>query len=263
MTDSPILVLGGTGKTGRRVVSRLRALGLPHRAASRSGETRFDWYDTSTWGPALDGVSAVYLMPPPLSADPTEEIAGLLSGFTGRVVLLSARGAEFHPAEKAVRDLAAEWTVLRPTWFNQNFSEDMFAPAVAAGELALPAGDGREPFVDAEDIADVAVAALTDGRHAGEVYELSGPEALTFGEAAAAIGEAAGRPVRYTHIASDDFRALLTGAGLSEELAQILAAEMEHIAAGRNERLSDGVQRALGRRPRSFADYVAATWPRR
>ncbi|WP_283136092.1 NmrA family transcriptional regulator [Rhizohabitans arisaemae] len=263
MTDKQILVLGGTGKTGRRIVSRLRDLGHPVRAASRNGETRFDWDDPGTWPAALDGVSALYLMAPPLSADPTEEIDRLLRGFTGRVVLLSARGMAWHPAEDAVRNRAREWTILRPTWFAQNFSEDLFAPGVEAGEIALPTREGREPFIDAEDIADVAVAALTADGHDGQTYDLSGPEAISMRTAVEMIAEATGKPIRYLHIELADFREQLIGHGFPGELATVLTATLEDIAEGRSEYISDGVKRALGREPRSFADYVAATWPSR
>ncbi|GII95918.1 SDR family oxidoreductase [Sinosporangium siamense] len=261
MTESPILVLGATGKTGRRVVTRLRDLGLPVKAASRSGETRFDWDDPTTWDAALDGVSKLYLVPPPLSADPTQEITALLQKFSGHVVVLSARGAGFHPAEDVVRKLAAEWTVLRPTWFFQNFNEDLFAPAVEAGELALPAGDGSEPFIDADDIADVAVAALTQDGHAGQTYDLSGPESLTWAEAAAHIERALGRPFAYRACPPEEFHASLTAAGVPEDLTELLVQSMLEIAGGESAYLSDGVQRALGRPPRSFTDFVTATWP--
>jgi uncharacterized protein YbjT (DUF2867 family) len=161
-------VVGGTGKTGRRVAQRLQARGVPVRIGSRSGEPPFDWEDRSTWAPALRGASAAYItyypdLAVPGSTDAIAELAATaLAGGTRRLVLLSGRGEE--EAERAERALAAsgaEWTVVRCSWFMQNFSEEFLLDQILAGEVALPAGHVRAPFVDAEDIADVAAAALT------------------------------------------------------------------------------------------------------
>lgn len=254
-----ILVLGGTGKTGRRVTARLRALGHAVRAASRS--TGFDWDKPGTWDATLDGAESIYLVTHPTRFDPTEQVKDLLSRTAGRVVFLSAR--DLHsPAEPVVREHAGGWTVLRPTWFNQNFSEDFFNDGVVAGHLALPTGEGREPFVDADDIADVAVAALTDPRHAGETYELSGPAALSFRDAVAHIAQASGRPITYEPVPAEVYRDSLVSYGLDAEYAGELVALLTGIAEGKGEYLSDGVHRALGRPPRSFTDFAAATWGR-
>ena len=185
-TNETILVTGGTGKTGRRVAERLNARGMPVRIGSRSGEPPFDWEDRSTWEPALRGTSAAYVSYyPDLAVPGTPELIGALAeralaAGTRRLVLLSGRGEEeAERAEEALKASGAEWTIVRCSWFMQNFSESYFAEPLAAGELALPVGDVREPFVDAEDIADVAVAALTEEGHAGRLYELTGPRPLT------------------------------------------------------------------------------------
>ncbi|TJZ54258.1 SDR family oxidoreductase [Streptomyces piniterrae] len=261
-----VTVLGGTGKTGRRVVSKLRAGGHTVRPASRSTEIPFDWLDDSTWQGALTGADAVYLVPPAL---PSQQVT-LVPGFVRRavdlgvrrLVLLSARGidrAENPDAltcERAVRDSGVAWTVVRPAWFAQNFSEEFFQPQVMQGVIAAPAGDGKVPFVDAEDIAEVAAAALTDERHAGQIYELSGPEALSFGQAAALIGEALNRPVQFVDIPPEEFVRGATSAGLPEEHAGLLAGLFGVIRNGWDERLSEGVQQALGRQPADFKSYV-------
>ena len=147
-------------------------------------------------------------------------------------------------------------TVVRASWFNQNFSEGVMYPAVLSGLVALPAGQRLEPFVDADDIADVAVAALVDARHVGEIYEVTGPRLLTFADAAAAIGQAAGRRVDYAPIGLDEFHAALLPE-LGPDHAEFLTRLCEEVFDGRNESLGDGVQRALGRQPRDFADYCA------
>ena len=180
MATKPTLVLGGTGKTGRRVVERLAARGIPTRVGSRSGEPPFDWDERATWAPALDGVGSVYvshyLDALPGAAETVGSFADLaVKSGVRRLVLMSGRGeAEAERVQQAVRDTGAELTILRATWFAQNFSESYFVDGLVAGELALPAGDTPEPFVDADDIAAVAVAALTDDRHIGQLYELTG-----------------------------------------------------------------------------------------
>jgi len=202
------LVIGGTGKTGRRIVTRLRERGLPVRSASRSSEPPFDWEDQATWGPALRGASSAYVSFFPDLAVPgaPEAIAALageaLSAGVKRLVLLSGRGEEeAQRAEQALQASGADWTIVRCSWFAQNFSEDYLLEAVLAGEIALPVTDMPEPFVDADDIADVAVAALIEDGHSGQVYELTGPRLLTFAEAVQEIGRATGRDLRFIPVA--------------------------------------------------------------
>lgn len=253
------LVLGATGKTGRRVTA---ALGSSARPASRTSTTHFDWSAPDSWKPALDGVSGVYLVLPPMRLEApelAEFVDEAVSAGVRRLVLLSARGvAEADAPEMVVRESGVDWTILRPCWFSQNFSEDMFLPAILERELALPTGTGLEPFIDADDIADVAVAALTGEGHAGQVYELSGPEALSFPDAVATIGAAIGAEIRFTALSSRDFLDTLLAQGVPQDYAQLLVALLEGVAAGDDAHLSDGVQRALGRDPRTFADYVKA-----
>jgi uncharacterized protein YbjT (DUF2867 family) len=262
MTTKPTLVLGGTGKIGRRVVERLAARGIPVRVGSRSGEPRFDWDDRSTWAPALEGVGSAYVAhywdALPGAAETLGAFADLaVESGARRLVLLSGRGEdEAERAERAVRASGAELTVLRSTWFAQNFSEDYWQQQIQAGELALPAGEVPEPFVDADDIADVAVAALTDDRHVGEVYELTGPRLLTFAEAVDEIAAATGRDIRYVPISIEDFAAAAAEQGVPSEVVEMLSFIFAEVLDGRNARLADGVQRALGREPRDFGDYA-------
>ena len=260
----PILVIGATGKVGSRVVTRLQALGLPVRAASRRTSPRFDWQDQSSWLPALAGVKTAFVSyVPDLAAPESPETiralayAAIAAGVT-RVVLLSGRGeSNARRCEQIMLASALEVTVVRASWFNQNFSEGMLLPAVLSGLVALPAGDRREPFIDVDDVADVATAALVDGHHAGEIYEVTGPRLLSFAEASAAITAAAGRPVGYAPVTLEQFHtALLPQIGQAQ--ADLLTHLCAEVFDGRNESLADGVQRALGRPPRDFADYCAA-----
>jgi uncharacterized protein YbjT (DUF2867 family) len=259
------LVLGGTGKTGRRIVKRLSGRGLPVRVGSRSGEPPFDWEDRSTWTPALRDVSAVYVsyypdVAVPGAADTVGEFAELaVANGARRLVLLSGRGEEGALlGEQAVQNSGADWTILRSTWFSQNFSEGNFLELVLSGEVALPTGNVAEPFVDADDIADVAVAALTEDGHVGQLYELTGPRLLTFAEAVEEIARAAGRKVRYVQISTEQFASVLAGQGEPEAVVELLTYLFSEVLDGRNARLADGVQRALGRAPRDFSDFARA-----
>jgi uncharacterized protein YbjT (DUF2867 family) len=155
-----------------------------------------------------------------------------------------------------VRDSGAELTIVRCTWFAQNFSEDYMLDAVLAGEVALPAGDTPEPFVDADDIADVAVAALTEEGHVGQLYELTGPRLLTFAEAVAEIGAAAGREIRYVPVSQEEFAAAAADQGVPPEFIELLGYLFGEVLDGRNAHVTDGVQRALGRPPRDFSEYA-------
>jgi uncharacterized protein YbjT (DUF2867 family) len=259
----PILIFGGTGKTGRRVADRLTARSLPVRIGSRSSEPPFDWEDRATWAPALHGVGSAYVTFYPDLAVPgsTDEIRAFtdlaLRAGARRIVLLSGRGEEEAEAcERILQASGADWTILRSTWFAQNFSESTFLDPVLSGEVALPVGDVREPFVDADDIADVAVAALTEDGHAGQLYELTGPRLLTFAEAVDEIAEAAGRKVRFVQISREEYAAALAAEGLPPEVTELVSYLFTTVLDGRNAHLADGVQRVLGRPPRDFADFA-------
>jgi uncharacterized protein YbjT (DUF2867 family) len=268
MTDGSgtVLVLGGTGKTGCRIVERLQARGVGVRIGSRSAAPPFEWEDRATWGPALAGVSAVYVSYyPDLAVPGAPEAVGALAEQAReqgveRLVLLSGRGEEeAQRAEQVVQAAGVEWTVVRCSWFNQNFSEDYLLEPILGGEVALPAGEVPEPFVDAEDIADVAVAALTEPGHANRVYELTGPRLLTFADAVAEIGRAAGRELRYIPVTVEDYAAAAAEHDLPEEVIGLLRYLFTEVLDGRNARLADGVRQALGREPRDFADYARDT----
>ena len=264
--DNPILVLGAFGKTGSRVAERLRARGVAVRLGSRSGEPPFDWEDRATWAAALDRASAAYVsFYPDLALPGAPETVGAFAAQATdagvrRLVLLSGRGEESaRRAEKLVQDAALEWTVVRCSWFAQNFSENYLVDAVLAGEVALPAGDVPEPFVDAEDIADVAAAAFTEDGHSGRVYELTGPRMLSFEEAVAEIGRATGRDLRYVPITVEEYATALAESDVPGNLIALLRYLFAEVLDGRNAKLADGVQRSLRREPREFADYVRRT----
>jgi len=256
------LVIGAGGKTGRLVVDRLIAAGRRVRRASRSSETRFDWNDEATWLPALAGVDSAYITYHPDLAFPgAADIVGSFADLAvangvRRLVLLSGRGEEgARQAEIRVQESGAAWTIVRCAFFNQNFSET-FVDAVRYGTLAMPGGDTPEPFLDADDIADVVVAALTEDGHIGQLYELTGPRLLTFAEVAAELSPAVGRDVQYVSVTTEESASELVTAGFPQEEAVPISELFAEVLDGRNSHVTNGVQRALGRAPRDFADYA-------
>ena len=257
------LVLGGSGKTGRRITQRLKSRGIPTRAGSRSGSPAFDWAKPEDWDAVLDGVRSVYISYAPDLAVPgaTDSIQRFVdkaaaNGVT-RLVLLSGRGEEEAQAcEKIVQASDIEWTIVRSSWFMQNFSEGEFLQMVRDGTIALPAADVAEPFIDVNDIADVAAVALTEEGHAYEIYEVTGPRLLTFSELVEEIGEAAGRDVQFVQIPAEAFAQGIEESGIPEDIAWLLNYLFDTVLDGRNAYVGDGVKRALGREPADFSAFA-------
>ena len=263
-SNDNILVLGATGKTGRRVAARLEAKGRRVRRASRSGTTPFDWEDPTTWQPVVEGVQAAYIsfypdLAVPGAPEAVRAFADLaIASGVEKLVLLSGRGeVEAQRAEEALFDTGADVTVVRCAWFMQNFSEDFLHSAVLNGQLILPGGDAREPFVDADDIADVACAALTEDGHKGELYELTSPTLYTLDDIAAELSRATGRTVTYVPVTVDEYAAAAANHGVPAELVGFLTYLFGEVF-GNNAYTTDGVERALGRPPRDFATFAAS-----
>lgn len=260
----PVVIVGGAGKTGQRVADRLTAHGLPTRFASRSTSPAFDWDDATTWRGALEGARAAYVAyQPDLGAPGAAERIGELSSLAAeldveRFVLLSGRGEEgAQAAERAAFAAHDHVTVCRVSWFAQNFTEGALAGAVPTGTFALPAPpDVPEPFVDLDDVADVAVLALTEGGHAGLVHELTGPESLTLADVAQLLSDASGRSVEYIPVTPGEFVEEAVGAGLNEATTTFLAGLFSEIFDGRNVATTTGVRDALGREPRTFQAWA-------
>lgn len=257
------LVLGATGKIGRRIATQLVNRGIPIRLASRSADITFDWGDQSNWDSVLDGVTTVYLSYAPDLAIPGASasiqafVEKAVTQNVQRLVLLSGRGEEeAQRCEHIVQNSGIEWTVVRCSWFNQNFSEGEFLDMIIAGAVTLPAGEVPEPFVDADDIADVAVAALTEGGHGGQIYELTGPRMLTFKQVVAEISRASKRDIQYIQIPREAFASGIAESDAPEEMVWLLDYLFSTVLDGRNSYLCDGIQRALGREPKGFTEYA-------
>ncbi|MFK7963061.1 MAG: NAD(P)H-binding protein [Burkholderiaceae bacterium] len=262
-SDTQTLILGGTGKTGRRVAASLRERGMNVRTVSRSSTPSFDWHDQSTWRHHLSGITQAYIsyapdLAVPGAADHIQAFVKMaVECGVERLVLLSGRGEEeAQICEAIVQNAGVEWTIVRSSWFMQNFSEGEFLGMVLGGTITLPAADVGEPFVDVDDIADVVVAALTERTHHGQVYELTGPRLLTMTELAREIANASGRQVQFVRVPNEAFAKAIVESGAPAEVAWLLNYLFGTVLDGRNAYLCDGVQRALGREPRDFAEFA-------
>lgn len=263
------LILGGTGKTGRRVAQGLKAKGNAVRVGSRSANPSFDWDNENSWEACLEGVTSAYITYAPDLAMPGAPDA--IQAFVNlakrrgvrQLVLLSGRGEkEAQACERIVQESGLDWTIVRASWFNQNFSEGAFIDMVLSGAITLPAGDQVEPFVDVDDIAEVAVAALTEDHHNSQVYEVTGPRLMTIADVATDLSRATGREIIYVDVPHDGFVSEVANSGAPKDVVWMLDYLFSTVLDGRNAHLTDGVQRALGRPPKDFSAFardVAAT----
>ena len=262
MDNPPILVVGANGKTGSRVVTRLKTQGIAVRRGSRKADIPFDWEAQETWAPALSGVKKTYVTYFPDLAFPGA--IEKLEAFTQvakqtaieQIVLLSGRGEHFASmGEEVLRNSGLPFTIVRAAWFAQNFSEGYLREPILGGVLPMPGGDVAEPIIDVDDIADVVVAALTDERHLGERYEVTGPRLMTFAEMADVLSTTLGRPIQHIPVAFEEFHANVAASG-GDFVADVFTQIARETLDGRNAYAADGVERALGRKPRDFAQFA-------
>jgi len=263
MQDSPILIIGKTAKTGLRVDQRLRAQGYTTRAVSRSTSPAFDWEDPTTWRAALEGTESAYVTFYPDLAIPSAEqsirrfVALAKDVGVRHLVLLSGRGEQgAERAEAVLTNSGLDWNVVRASWFMQNFSEGFMIEGILNGELMLPAGDISEPFIDVDDIADVAVATLIRPELRNRLFEVSGPRALTFAQCASEISEAVGYPVEFIPITVDEFIQAMRDRSLPEETLWLMRELFTVVLDGRNSNPARGVEEALGRPATDFSEYL-------
>ena len=262
MNDRPTLIIGATGKTGRRIANHLEADGVTVRRGSRGSKTPFDWENPETWAPAMENARAVYISYfPDLAFPGAVETVGALAktartAGAERLVLLSGRGE--HNAqlgEEAVMAAGVPTTRLRCAWFAQNFSEGYLRDPVIRGLLPMPGGDVLEPILDVEDIAEVAASALKHEGTENLFYELTGPRLMTFAEKAAILSEATGRPVRHVPISFIEFHASLAESA-GTHIADVFTTIAQETLDGRNSSICDGVECALGRPAKDFAEFA-------
>lgn len=259
-----ILVLGGTGKTGKRVAERLKNLGLSVRIGSRNAVVPFDWDITTSWKNVLKDVQKVYLtFQPDLAVpDSANTIRSFVETATNagviKIVMLSGRGEkEAEICERIVLGSGIDATIVRASWFMQNFSENFLLDSVLAGEIVLPKVTALEPFVDADDIADVVVNALTSNTHSGQILELTGPELLSFEKTIASISEAIKRPITFQEVSTAEYISILKSYHLPDDYIWLVQYLFTEVLDGRNESLTNDIEKVLGRKAISFDEYIS------
>ena len=266
MKEKKILVLGGKGKTGRKVAEKLANLGKAVRIGSRSENPSFDWDNPQTWASALEAINAVYITFQPDLAIPSaaktikEFVAQAVKSRVQKMVLLSGRGEkEAQVCEQLVMNAGVSWTIVRASWFNQNFSESFLLEPILAGHVALPRAGTPEPFVDTDDIADVVVASLLDDKHNGQIYELTGPRLLTFKEVVTEIAKVTGRDIAFESLTTDEYTNLLREHQIPEDYLWLINYLFTEVLDGRNSSITHDIEKVLGRKAKDFAEYAKET----
>lgn len=262
-----ILVIGGTGKTGRRVVEGLTELGHHVTVGSRKGTPAFDWEDYSTFAPALKGMDRAYIVYYPDLAVPgsKEAITALteaaLKEGLEKVVLLSGKGEkEAEACEEIVANSGLNYTLVRASWFNQNFSEGAFLEFVLAGQVALPMPQAEIPFVDADDIAEVVTKVLLDDSYNGQTVTVTGPEKLTFEQVVKMMAQGIGKDIQYIPISIEEFKDGMKAAGLPDSYVWLFGYLFKEVLGNPdNQEVSHDVESVLGRRATSFEEYAQKT----
>lgn len=266
MQEKKILILGGKGKTGRKVAERLTGLGKTIRLGSRRENPPFDWENPETWAGALEGMNTVYMTFQPDLAMPGA--SDIIKRFTTeavkngiqKLVLLSGRGEDkAGVCEQIVMDAGIDWTIVRASWFNQNFDEGFLLGPILAGEVVLPECETPEPLVDTDDIADVVVASLLDEKHNGQTYELTGPRLLTFEQATAEISKATGRDIRFSTLPIEEYKKMLAGSQVPETFIWLIDYLFTEVLDGRNASVTNDTEKVLGRKAKDFSEYAKET----
>lgn len=265
--ENNILVIGGTGKTGRKVVTLLEKQDINVRVGSRSANLPFDWEDYNTWAPAMKDINKVYITFQPDLAVPgaLEAIERLtktaISCGVKKLVLLSGKGErEAELCEQVIIHSGLDYTIVRASWFNQNFSESFFLEPIIHGAVALPQADVKVPYVDTGDIAAVVVEALLDKKHNGKIYQLTGPRKLTFREVIQEISEATNRDISFTPISISAYTSAMKQQGIPDNfiwLVEYLFSEV--LGNPKNEEITNDIENILGRKPKDFSQYIKET----
>lgn len=263
MKEKKILVTGGTGKTGRKIVNILINRGRSVRIGSRNENPSFDWEKPETWEDALEGIESVYITYQPDLAVPgarkaIEDFTSLaVKGGVKKMVLLSGKGEkEAELCEEVVKNSSVDWTIVRASWFNQNFSESFFLDPIKAGHVALPKADTLIPFVDTDDIADVAVEVLLNQKHNGKTYELTGPRQLTFKKVIEEISESTGRNINFDSITMDEYKRLLSENNVPDDYIWLIDYLFTEVLVEENSVITNDIEKVLGREAKDFSEYI-------
>lgn len=261
------LIIGGTGKTGRKVVESLRQLNQNVRVGSRSAAIPFDWENTDTYAPSLEGIDRVYITYQPDLAVPgafeavTKLVEIARAKGVSKLVLLSGKGeVEAERCETVVMDSGIDYTIVRANWFSQNFSENFLLQPVLEGVMALPMGDMKVPYVDTGDIADVVVESLLHEEHNEKIYQLTGDETFTFQEVCQLISKETGRDIQFVDVSLQQYVEVMKTMDLPKIYVWLIEYLFSHVLTNpENERITQDVEQILKRKPRSFRNYVQET----
>ncbi len=264
MKTENILVIGGTGKTGRRIVTQLEALGHNVRIGSRSNSPSFDWHQPENWDASVEGMDKIYItyqpdLAVPGALDAIEQLVKISKrAHVKKVVLLSGKGErEAQLCEQVIMHSGLDFTIVRASWFNQNFSENFLLEPILDGFVALPQAEANIPWVDVDDIAKVAVKALTEDKHNGEIYELTGPRTLTFKEAVAEIAKASNRHITFVPITVQEYGEGMRKANLPEDFIWLIEYLFTEVLGNPElAEISNDIEKVLGRKPIDFSEYA-------
>ena len=266
-----ILVLGATGNVGQALVQALLSKGEQVKAASRSGKpvgaaegVVFDLAKPETFAAALDGVDRAYIMLPTGYVSAKELLLPVIEAAATRgikLVLQSVLGVDaddsipYRQVEIALEKSGTPYVILRPNWFADNF-HTFWKAGIDHGRIAVPAGEGKSSFIDARDIADSAAGALTSDEFNGLAFNLTGPEALGYADAAALLSHVTGKRIAYQAIDDAEFVNILTGSGVPEDYAEFLASIFHPVREGWTAAVTSDVETLTGKRPRSLETYA-------
>jgi uncharacterized protein YbjT (DUF2867 family) len=263
MKATNIGVIGATGKTGYRVSQRLKEMGIAVRDLARNTSPGFDWTERSNWAEALKGLDSLYvtyhpdLAVPQAQADIEHLLSVAQSQHIEHIVLLSGRGEDgARAAEVLLEESGVAWNVVRASWFMQNFSESFMLDGVLERNLVLPQPKASEPFIDVDDIADVAVAALIDPSLRNQLFEITGSEILSFDECMEVISEEIGEHVELTVVPLDAYLEAGKAAGMTDDMAWLIQELFSQVLDGRNEYTTSTIEQVLGKPARTFRNYV-------
>ncbi len=267
MNIENILVIGGTGKTGRRVVEQLKKKGIEPKIGSRNASPSFDWDDKDTWVNTLNGIEKMYVTYYPDLAVPgaKEKIESLtyLAKELGikKMVLLSGKGEiEAEACENIVINSGMDYSIVRASWFNQNWSESFFLDPIISGEVALPMSDVLIPFVDANDIAEVAAKVLLDDAYNGEIIEVTGPELITFKDIVNIISKVSNRKLNFYEITLEQYVEGMKQMQIPDDVVWLIEYLFSHVLTNpRNQLVVNDIERVLGRKAKPFAEYAQET----
>ncbi len=264
---SNILVIGGTGKTGRKVANKLTKAGHNVRIGSRAATPSFDWDKPEGWSLAMKGMDKVYItfqpdLAVPGALDAIEELTKQAKKCNvKKLVLLSGKGErEAQLCEQVVIHSGIDYTIVRSSWFNQNFSESFFLEPIIEGFVALPQAEVKIPFVDTDDIADVAVAALLNDDHNGKIYQLTGPRLLTFKEVVQEISKATRREISFTPIALSAYTGVMKQQGVPADFIWLVEYLFSEVLGNTSiSEITNDIENVLGRKPKDFSEYIKET----